>query len=84
MPPSVADHVAAVALLGRPSDQFMRDGGAPPVVIGPLYVPKTIDLCIPDDTICNGAPVGGPSISHALYGMNGMTNQAAEFAAGRL
>jgi hypothetical protein len=53
-------------------------------VIGPLYVPKTIDLCIPDDTICNGAPPGGPSISHALYGMNGMTNQAAEFAAGRL
>lgn len=84
MPPSVADHVAAVVLLGRPSDQFMRDGGAPPVVIGPLYVPKTTDLCIPDDTICNGAPAGGPSISHALYGMNGMTNQAAEFAAGRL
>jgi len=84
MPPKVANHVAAVALLGRPSDQFMRDVGAPPVVIGPLYVPKTIDLCIPDDTICNGAPPAGPSIAHALYAMNGMTNQAADFAASRL
>jgi cutinase len=84
MPPSVANHVAAVTLLGKPSDQFMRDIGAPPIVIGPLYVPKTIDLCIPDDTICNGAPAGGPNISHAMYGMNGMANQAAEFAVGRL
>jgi hypothetical protein len=84
MPPSVADHVAAVALLGKPSDQWMRDAGAPPIVIGPLYVPKTIDLCIPDDTICNGAPLGGPNISHAMYAVNGLTNQAAEFAARRL
>jgi cutinase-like protein len=84
MPAEVANHVAAVTLLGKPSAQFLGDIGAPPVVIGPLYVPKTIDLCIPDDTICNGAPAGGPSMSHALYGVNGMANQAAEFAAGRL
>jgi cutinase-like protein len=84
MPSSVADHVAAVVLFGKPSDQFMRDIGAPPVVIGPLYVPKTLDLCIPDDTICNGAPAGGPSIGHALYAVNGMTNEGAAFAAGRL
>jgi len=84
MPPSVADHVAAVALLGKPSDQWMRDAGAPPIVIGPLYVPKTIDLCVPDDTICNGAPLGGPNFAHAMYAVNGMTNQAAEFAARRL
>jgi cutinase len=84
IPPEVADHVAAVALIGRPSDQFMRDIGAPPVVIGPLYAAKTIDVCAPDDTICNGAPVGGPSIAHALYGVNGMVGQAAAFAASRL
>jgi hypothetical protein len=84
MPPSVANHVAAVVLLGKPSAEFMNDIGAPPIVIGPLYVPKTIELCIPDDTICNGAPAGGPSLSHALYSVNGMTNQAAQFAAGRL
>ncbi|HYP96327.1 MAG TPA: cutinase family protein, partial [Mycobacterium sp.] len=65
MPPEVADHVAAVTLFGKPSDQFMRDVGAPPVVIGPLYAAKTIDLCADGDTICNGAPPGGPSVAHA-------------------
>ena len=84
MPPEVADHVAAVTLFGKPSNQFMRDVGAPPVVIGPLYAVKTIDLCADGDTICNGAPPGAPSIAHALYPMNGMVNQAAAFAVGRL
>ena len=84
MAPEVANHVAAVALFGKPSDQFMRDVGAPPIVIGPLYAPKTIDLCAPDDTICNGAPTGAPNIAHALYPVNGMVNQAAAFAVSRL
>jgi cutinase len=84
MPPEVANHVAAVVLFGKPSDQWMRDAGAPPVVIGPLYVPKTIDLCADGDTICNGAPLGGPTVAHAMYPINGMVNQAATFAAGRL
>jgi hypothetical protein len=84
MPPDVADHVAAVALFGKPSDAFMEDVGAPPIKVGPLYAPKTIDLCAPDDTICDGAPPGAPSVNHALYLFNGMTNQAAGFAASRL
>jgi hypothetical protein len=84
MPPEVAKHVAAVVLFGKPSDQWLRDAGAPTVAIGPLYMPKTIDLCADGDTICNGAPLGGPTIAHASYGMNGMTNQGAEFAAGKL
>ena len=58
MPPEIANHVAAVALFGEPSDEFMRANGVPPVVIGPLYVPKTINLCAEGDTICNGAPAG--------------------------
>jgi cutinase len=84
MPPEVADHVAAVTLFGKPSDQFMRDVGAPPVVIGPLYAAKTIDLCADGDTIYNGAPPGAASVAHALYSMNGMVNQAAAFAVSRL
>jgi cutinase len=84
MPPEVADHVAAVALFGKPSDQFMRDVGAPPVVIGPLYAAKTIDLCADGDTICNGAPPGPPNGAHGSYGANGMVNQAAAFAVKRL
>lgn len=84
MPPEMSDHVAAVVLMGKPSDQFMRDVGAPPVVIGPRYADKTIDLCAPGDTICDGAPVGGPSFAHAMYGVNGMTAEAASYVVGRL
>jgi cutinase len=84
MPLSVANHVAALVLFGKPSAQFMSDIGAPPVPIGPAYVPKTIEMCVPDDTICNGAPGGGPTIAHITYGMNGMADQAATFAVGRL
>lgn len=84
MPPEVANHVAAVVLLGLPSEDFLRGYGAPPVTIGPLYAPKTIELCAPDDTICNGAPGGPPNIAHAMYPANGMVGQAAQFAAQRL
>jgi cutinase len=84
MPPDVADHVAAVVLLGKPSNQFLGDAGAPLVTIGPLYVPKTIDLCAPADTICNGAPPGPPTAAHGSYVANGMVDQGAGFAAKRL
>jgi hypothetical protein len=84
LPPSVADNVAAVALVGRPSDRFLSDVGAPPLVIGPLYADKTTEVCATDDTICNGAGVGGPSFAHALYGVNGMVGEAAAFAVSRL
>ncbi|HNP11867.1 MAG TPA: cutinase family protein [Mycobacterium sp.] len=84
MPPEIANHVAAVALFGEPSDEFMRANGVPPVVIGPLYVPKTINLCAEGDTICNGAPAGAPTMAHILYNANGMTGQAAAFAVQRL
>ncbi|WP_102145191.1 cutinase family protein [Mycobacterium hubeiense] len=84
MPDEVSRHVAAVVLFGLPSDQFMRDIGAPPIVIGPSYTDKTLKLCVPEDTICNGAPAGGPSFAHGLYTVNGMAGEAAAFAVGRL
>ncbi|BCI81425.1 cutinase [Mycolicibacterium sp. TY66] len=84
MPPTIANHVAALVLFGKPSSQFMADIGAPPIAIGPAYVAKTIELCVPDDTICNGAPAGGPSFAHITYGSNGMADQAATFVVGRL
>ena len=82
--PEVAEHVVAVNLFGKPSPQFLNQFGAPPIVVGPLYAPKTLDLCAEGDTICNGAPFGGPTVAHALYGVNGMTNEAAAFAVGRI
>ena len=65
MPSEVADNVAAVALLGTPSPGFLSGAGAPPLTIGPSYVDKTLKLCAPDDTICNGTPLGPPSFAHA-------------------
>jgi cutinase len=84
MPPEVADHVAAVALIGTPSAAFLRENGAPPIVIGPRYAAKTTQLCAPGDTICDGAAGGGPTIAHALYAVNGMVDEAGAFAASRL
>jgi cutinase len=84
MPPDVADNVAAVVLFGKPSDRFMLDIGAPAVAVGPFYAGKTIEYCIPFDTICNGAPAGQPNALHVLYAVNGMTLDAAGFAASRL
>nr|WP_277396102.1 cutinase family protein [Mycobacterium gordonae] len=81
--PEIANHVAAVALFGTPSPQFLSQYNAPQIAIGPLYQPKTIELCADGDTICNG---GGttPTFAHTTYPVNGMTGQAADFAAGRL
>lgn len=83
MPPSVADHVAAVALFGEPSSGFssMLWGGQPLPTINPAYSGKTLSLCAPDDLICSP---GGNVISHLSYIDSGMTNQAATFAAGKL
>jgi cutinase len=83
MPPSVADHVAAVALFGEPSSGFstMLWGGQPLPTINPLYAGKTLSLCAPDDPICSG---GGNIIAHVSYIEAGMTNQAATFAANKL
>lgn len=82
--PEIAEHVAAVTLFGLPSAEWLGTYGAPPVVVGPLYAPKTLELCADGDTICNGAPGGQPSIAHALYGISGFTQQAATYAVDRL
>jgi cutinase len=82
LPPEVADHVAAVAVFGNPKSTFARKlGGGQLPAISPLYRPKTIDLCVPDDPICSE---GKNEAAHHLYDQNGMTNQAAAFAASRL
>jgi cutinase len=84
MPPQIANHVAAVTLFGKPSQAWLQNFGAPLIVVGPLYAPKTDDLCADGDTICNGDPGGLPSFAHSSYPVNGMTAQAAGYAAGHL
>jgi cutinase len=84
MAPAVADHVAAVALFGKPSSGFLQMiyTGAPPITVSELYAGKTVDLCIPEDNICS--PGGNDNAAHNLYAVNGMADQAADFAARQL
>jgi len=81
MPLDVANHVAAVTLFGTPSTRFMDTVGAPPVVIGPQYQPKTLELCAADDPVCSD---GGDWAAHAAYADDGMVDQAANYAASHL
>ena len=84
LPPDVANHVAAVALFGKPSSGFLQTiyTGAPPITVGHLYSGKTTDMCIPDDPICS--PSGNDNGAHTLYATNGMAAQAADYAARRI
>ncbi len=79
MPSDVADHVAAVALFGKPSSGFLQmvANTAPPITVGHLYSGKTADLCIPEDPICS--PGGGDSNAHNMYPADGLTDRAADF-----
>jgi cutinase len=83
MPAPVAGHVAAVALFGEPTSQFSSAlwGGQPLPTINPVYSGKTISLCAPDDPICSS---GGNIMAHVSYIQDGMTDQAASYAADRL
>jgi len=81
MPAEIANHVAAVTLFGTPSDQFLEKYRAPTIAIGPLYQPKTLELCAPGDGICGN---GDDPAAHVSYGPNGMTAQAATYAASHL
>lgn len=82
LPPEIANHVAAVALFGKPSTRFMHAINDPPITIGPQYVAKTIDLCVDDDLVCSS---DGRSFSaHNQYVETGMVDQGAAFVATQL
>jgi len=82
LPPEAGQHIAAVAVFGNPQSAFARTlGGGRLPTISPLYGPKTIDMCVPNDPICSE---GRDPNAHVLYVQSGMTNQAAAFAASRL
>jgi Cutinase len=82
MDPEVANHVSSVVLYALPNDKMMNLFGAPPVVIGPLYQSKTIQVCAPADPICSD---GGSFDVHKSYSTNApIIDQGAAFAASRL
>ncbi|HEU0191212.1 MAG TPA: cutinase family protein [Mycobacterium sp.] len=81
MPPEVADHVSAVVLFAMPNDRAMNFLGQPPIVIGPLYTAKTVELCVEGDVICSQ----GLDLSiHDPVNYHQMVDQGATFAADRL
>jgi hypothetical protein len=80
--PEVANHVSSVVLFALPSDKAMNFFGEPPVVIGPLYQAKTIQVCAQGDPICSD---GMNFAAHDNYSTNtAMIDQGAAFAASRL
>lgn len=81
MPAEIADHVAAVVLFGTPNDRAMKFLGQPPLVIGPAYSVKTIQLCAPEDPICSE---GLNFSAHAPDAYDGIVGEGAAFAANRL
>lgn len=81
LPASVAQHVAAVTLFGKPGPRFMGMIDQPNVVIGPLYAGKTLDSCVPGDPICSD---GGDFSLHNAYIPDGLVDQAATYAAGKV
>ncbi len=82
MAPDIANHVAAVALFGKPSARFMHAINDPPVVIGAQYVVKTIDLCVDNDLVCDSH--GSSFAAHNQYTDTGMVDQGAAFVANQL
>jgi hypothetical protein len=82
MPPDVTDHIAAVALFGKPSTRFMRAINDPQITIGPEYLAKTIDLCVDNDLVCD--PHGRSFSVHSQYAETGMVDQGADFVVDRL
>lgn len=82
MDPEVAQHVSSVVLYALPSDTTLRFLGEPPVVLGPLYAAKTIEVCASGDPICSDE---GSFDVHKSYSTNApVIDEGAVFAAGRL
>ena len=88
LPANAADHVAAVAVFGNPTDKYL---GGPVSEISPWYGHKAIDLCAPGDPVCTpeGLSVQPShdemfSPAHQSYSQSGMPSQAATFVAGQL
>jgi hypothetical protein len=60
---------------------YLQKYAMPPAVSGPVFAPRTIELCAAGDPVCGP---GGNTTAHGSYPVNGMVNQGAGFAATRL
>ena len=82
MDPAVANHVSSDVLFGMPNVRAMNFLNEPPVAIGPLYQPKTIKVCAPEDPVCSD---GMNFAAHNTYASDGeIIDKGAAFAASHL
>ncbi|OBI17486.1 cutinase [Mycobacterium sp. E2327] len=77
LPNDIAEHVAAVAVFGNPSNRV----GGPLTALSPLFGFKAIDLCNGADPVCS---LGNDAAAHRVYVESGMASQAAQFVARRI
>ncbi|WP_396912034.1 cutinase family protein [Mycolicibacterium sp.] len=82
MPDYIADHVSAVVLFAKPAPRVMRFLGDPTVTVGPRYRPRTLEVCVDNDLICDAD--GSSFAAHDTYIKSGMTDRGATFAASKL
>lgn len=83
LPADVADNVAAIADFGGPRTVFADSLSPGPLpVLNPTYADRFVDMCVPNDPICfeGGWDMG----AHNAYIQNGLVEQAATYAAGRV
>jgi cutinase len=86
LPIGMTDRVAAVALFGNGTRKVL----GPVSAVSPLWGAKTVDLCTPEDPICNdnmdpNTWLGAwPSHMADAYIGGGLVDQAADFVAARL
>jgi len=76
IPPAAANRVAAVAVFGNPLGRVM----GPLNTLSPGFGARTIDLCTPNDPICDKGDLSNRAPHHEY--VPGMTDQAATFVAG--
>lgn len=85
LPADVQSRIAGLVLFGKPSPGLLSQYGAPAANISPAYMGKSLDLCAPADSVCDGSPTSLlGSLAHATYPYNGLTEAAASAAAGRI
>ncbi len=77
LPASAPDHVAAIALFGNPSAK-----AGLPLTMSPTWGARSIDLCLPDDAVCD--TLGTNVAVHSTYPESGQTAMAADFVAARV
>jgi cutinase len=76
LPANAPDFVPAIAVFGNPSAKLGL-----PLTMSPVWGGRSIDLCNPDDPVCQTDGENVPA--HRAYA-GGPANAAADFVAGRV